>query len=941
MLWDAGRLNRRLFLLLAIFVLAGFGAAQNPTTTVQDVVFRADGTPAGGVLLISWPAFTTASNQAVAAGTTNVTLGANGALSVNLVPNENVTPASTVYSVTYQLNDGTNKTEFWVVPSSSPATLSQVRVVLGASRSTSQMATEQFVNTAVATKADDSKVVHLGGTETITGTKLFSTAPSLPPPVQPNDAVNKQYVDSSVTNSGSGSYVNKNGDTMTGPLTLPGSPNSANQAATKSYVDIGLSSKADLTSGLVGASELGTGTANNAVCLHGDSTWGGCGGSSGNAVTIQNVPVDPTAPTDGQVLTYVASSGKYLPEAENAVTAGALAQTPTQCNGSFATGIQANGNANCSIADVVELAETAQPNGIPNYGIFWFDSTCHCPKVISNNGQPVQLGLVNVFNSDANTLEEYNGKNPQALRVYGTYSDSADYERIGLGWDSTDNYFVIKSEAAGTGAQRGIGFWTATSMKWAIDAGSVFKPWADNAYDIGSTALRPRDLYVARNLVWQGNTLTGAQGNSGKLFEAGAITGNGLLCVDANGNATTSGCPTSSATWGGITGTLSNQVDLQNALNLKAPLASPVFTGTVTMAAPTFSNVSGTTQCLHVNSSGVVSGTGTDCGTGNGVNAVTSVFGRNGAVVAQNGDYSVSQVTGAALDSSVVHLAGTETIVGSKTFSSDVSVPNLNVSGQINVTSSGPWKIKGGYGALVADGDTTKSTLGFDANGNLALSVEGAPFFNFAPVISPAFSGNPTAPTPAASDNSQSLATTAFVKSQGYLQTVGPYTAVWFTQPQVSTAISFSSTANKALIWGVSLTYPLKTSNVAYYVGTADGSANTYDIGIYSFSGSTGTLVAHIGSTAGTTFAPSTGYKMAAWTGGGNITLQPGNYYLAITSSCTSSCAQLYGGNTGGFTFAGGNLSESVGSGGTLPTTLTVPASYAFAGTTIPALAVY
>lgn len=40
------------------------------------------------------------------------------------------------------------------------------------------------------------------------------------------------------------------------------------------------------------------------------------------------------------------------------------------------------------------------------------------------------------------------------------------------------------------------------------------------------------------------------------------------------------------AVWGLISGTLSNQTDLQTALNLKAPLASPTFTGTVT--APTF-----------------------------------------------------------------------------------------------------------------------------------------------------------------------------------------------------------------------------------------------------------------------------------------------------------------------------------------------------------------
>ena len=62
-------------------------------------------------------------------------------------------------------------------------------------------------------------------------------------------------------------------------------------------------------------------------------------------------------------------------------------------------------------------------------------STRHCPKVIDNNGQPVQLGLLNVFNTDANTLEEYNGANPQTLTVYGSRTDASDYERMRLGFD--------------------------------------------------------------------------------------------------------------------------------------------------------------------------------------------------------------------------------------------------------------------------------------------------------------------------------------------------------------------------------------------------------------------------------------------------------------------------------------------------------------------------
>jgi hypothetical protein len=303
-----GRLGR-LFLLL---LTASAALAQNPPlTTISDTVYQADGTPAQGVLLISWPEFTTAGNQAVAAGNTATTLGAGGALSVQLVPNANATPPNTVYTVVYQLSEGV-RTEYWIVPTTSPATLAQVRTVLGAPSGASQMATQQFVENAVLGKANDSAVVHLAGSETISGVKQFSVSPSMPAPVNPNDAASKQYVDNSVQNSGGGSYVSIAGSTMTGPLVLSGAPTSPSQAATKNYVDLGLASKADLVSGTVPLSELG-------------------------AVATLDV--------NGNVV-------------QNANTATQLKQSPTQCNGSFATGVQTNGNANCSTADVIELAET-------------------------------------------------------------------------------------------------------------------------------------------------------------------------------------------------------------------------------------------------------------------------------------------------------------------------------------------------------------------------------------------------------------------------------------------------------------------------------------------------------------------------------------------------------------------------------------------------------
>jgi hypothetical protein len=98
-----------------------------PTLTdVVDTIYRADGTDAQGVLLITWPAFTEANGTAVAEGTLNVTLGASGGLNVALAPNAGANPPGVYYTVVYQLGPGQVRTEYWVVPTSSPANLAEV-----------------------------------------------------------------------------------------------------------------------------------------------------------------------------------------------------------------------------------------------------------------------------------------------------------------------------------------------------------------------------------------------------------------------------------------------------------------------------------------------------------------------------------------------------------------------------------------------------------------------------------------------------------------------------------------------------------------------------------------------------------------------------------------------------------------------------------------------
>lgn len=61
-----------------------------------------------------------------------------------------------------------------------------------------------------------------------------------------------------------------------------------------------------------------------------------------------------------------------------------------------------------------------------------------------------------------------------------------------------------------------------------------------------------------------------------------------------------------------------------------------------------------------------------------------------------------------------------------------------------------------------------------------------------APLASPTFTGDPKAPTPATSDNDTSIATTAFVKAQGYTTNVGTVTSVAFSGGTTGLAVTGS-----------------------------------------------------------------------------------------------------------------------------------------------------
>jgi hypothetical protein len=110
--------------------LAGVASAQPALTTIEDVLYRADGTRFNGTLTITWNDFQTGDDNPIPAQGLTVSV-INGYLKVRLAPTTNAS-AGANYSVTYSSQGEYLFAETWAVPSTtSVLRLRDVRVGVG------------------------------------------------------------------------------------------------------------------------------------------------------------------------------------------------------------------------------------------------------------------------------------------------------------------------------------------------------------------------------------------------------------------------------------------------------------------------------------------------------------------------------------------------------------------------------------------------------------------------------------------------------------------------------------------------------------------------------------------------------------------------------------------------------------------------------------------
>lgn len=94
-----------------------------------------------------------------------------------------------------------------------------------------------------------------------------------------------------------------------------------------------------------------------------------------------------------------------------------------------------------------------------------------------------------------------NGTTAHELRMYGTWTDASNYERLAFRYFAANNAYILVAEALGTGTNKHIQIMTAGSVRWSFRTDGNLQPVGDQQSSIGDSTHRLLDVFLSRNLL--------------------------------------------------------------------------------------------------------------------------------------------------------------------------------------------------------------------------------------------------------------------------------------------------------------------------------------------------------------------------------------------------------------------------------------------------------
>jgi len=164
-------------------------------------------------------------------------------------------------------------------------------------------------------------------------------------------------------------------------------------------------------------------------------------------------------------------------------------------------------------------------------------------------GSSVTAGDLFLYRDAANTLAQRNSTNAQAFRLYNTYTDASNYERLSVDWTTTANTATISTQNAGTGSARNLAIGQdlyVNSVRVGLGGGGVSTNLAVGNGAINATATGTNNIAIGQFTLYRlsSGVSNCAVGNQSQPFVSTGSSNSsfGTACLNQNSSGQNNTC---------------------------------------------------------------------------------------------------------------------------------------------------------------------------------------------------------------------------------------------------------------------------------------------------------------------------------------------------------------------------------------------------------------